>query len=115
MSKTNICWDCRHSTLKLKILVPRKNSAKEYAKKTSNFQSDIVAISKDKPGTYNVWYRSNGALRLLSFKMFHICRFKQEQEKNGPLSVCVNFDKNEETTESSIVYGEDLDVPRNEE
>jgi hypothetical protein len=115
MSNTNICWECRHSILKLKILVPLKSPVKEYANKTGDFQSDIVAISKDKPGTYNVWYRSNGALRLLSFKMFHVCRLKQGQEKNGLEGACVDFDKNGQSPIDSIVYSEDLDVQSKEE
>ncbi len=38
MNNTNICWECKHSKLKLKILVPRNITIKEYINKTGNFQ-----------------------------------------------------------------------------
>ena len=58
MNNTNICWECKHSLLKLKILVPHNCTIKEYVHRTGNFSSDIVAISKEKQGQYNVWFRS---------------------------------------------------------
>ena len=91
MNNTNICWDCRHSALKLKILVPQNCTIKEYIHKASDFQTDIVAISKEKQGQYNVWYRSRGNLRLLSFMMLHICKLKQE-EKTEKVAACENYD-----------------------
>jgi hypothetical protein len=115
MSNTNICWDCRHGILKLKILVPLKNSAKERAIKTSNYQTDVVAINKEKPGIYNVWYRSNGALRLLSFKMFHVCKLKRGQEKNGSLGACRYYEKTRQPTPASIVYSKNVDLQENDE
>jgi hypothetical protein len=92
MNNTNICWECRHSTLKFKILVPRNRSTKEYINKTCDFQSDIVAISKEKHGHYNVWFRSEGSLRLLCFKMLQICKLKQGKEKTDRDGTCENYD-----------------------
>ena len=105
MNNTNICWECRHSTLKLKILVPHNCTIKEYIHKTGNFQSDIVAINKEKEGQYNVWYRFEGNLRLLSFKMLHICKLKQGQEKDDKVGACENYDLIvNQNTISNIIY-----------
>ena len=105
MNNTNICWECRHSILKLKVLVPQNNTIRDYRHKTGDFQSDIVAISKEKQGQYNVWYRSEGTLRLLSFKMLHTCRLKKETEKSVRAGACENYDfKNDETSISNIVF-----------
>ena len=106
MNNTNICWECRHSKLKLKILVPQNSTIKEYINKTDGFQSDIVAISKEKQGQYNVWFRSGGNLRLLSFKMLHMCKLKQGQENTGKVGACENYDlKKDQDSISNIVYG----------
>jgi len=92
MNNTNICWECRHDTLKLKIIVPQNSTIKECVHKTGDFQSDIVAISKENQGQYNVWFRSGGNLKLLSFKMLHVCKLKQVQEKGDKVGVCENYD-----------------------
>ena len=105
MNNTNICWECRHDILKLKVLVPQNCTIKEYLRKAGDFQSEIVAISKEKQGQYNVWYRSAGNLRLLSFKMLHVCRLKQGQEKEYKVGACENYDlKNDQNTISDIIY-----------
>ncbi len=105
MNNTNICWECKHDTLKLKILVPHNCTIREYIHRTGDFASDILVISKEKQGEYNVWFRSAGNLRLLSFKMLHICKLKQGQEKTGKVVACENYDlKNEDTTISNIIY-----------
>ena len=92
MNNTNICWDCKHDTLRLKILVPYNRTIKEYVHKTGDLQSQIVAISKEEQGKYNVWYRSEGKLRLLCFKMLHECKLKHEHEKSDKVGACENYD-----------------------
>ena|ERR1035437_5995720 len=105
MSNTNICWECKHDTLKLKILVPYNRTIKEYMRDTGDLQSDIVAISKEKQGQYNVWFRSDGNLRLLSFKMLHVCNLKQGKEKGDRVGACENYDlKSNKNTISNIIY-----------
>lgn len=105
MNNTNICWDCKHDTLKLKILVPFNRTIKEYVHKTGGLQSQIVAISKEEQGKYNVWFRSEGKLRLLCFKMLHVCKLKQEQEKSDKVGACENYDlKNNQNSISNITY-----------
>jgi hypothetical protein len=99
MNNTNICWECKHGTLKLKILVPFNRTIKEYAHKTSAMQSHIVTISKEEQGQYNVWFRSEGKLRLLCFKMFHVCKLKQKQEKSDIVGACEKYDlKNDQNS-----------------
>jgi|WetSurMetagenome_2_1015567.scaffolds.fasta_scaffold95536_2 hypothetical protein len=105
MNNTNICWECKHDTLKLKILVPYNRTIKEYVHKTGDFHSDIVAISKEKQGQYNIWFRSEGNLRLLSFRMLHVCKLKQEEEKSDKVGACENYDfKNDQNSISNIIY-----------
>ena len=105
MNNTNICWDCKHDTLKLKILVPFNHSIKEYVHKTDGIQSDIVAISKEKQGAYNIWFHSEGKLRLLSFKMLHVCKLKQMQDKDEKVGACENYDlKSNQNAISNIIY-----------
>jgi hypothetical protein len=105
MNNTNICWDCKHDTLKLKILVPQTSTIKEYVHKTGDFKTDIVAISKEKQGQYNVWFRSGENLRLLSFRMLHVCKLKKGQEKNDKVGACENYDlKNGQNSISNIIY-----------
>ena len=104
MNNTNICWECRHDTLKLKILVPYNRTIREYIHRTGDFHSDIVAISKEKQGQYNVLFRSKGNLRLLSFKMLHVCKLKQGQGSDK-VAACENYDlKNEQNTICNIIY-----------
>jgi hypothetical protein len=105
MNNTNICWECKHDTLKLKILVPYNRTIKEYVHKTGDFQSDIVAISKEKQEQYNIWFRSEGNLRLLSFRMLHICKLKQGLENSDKVAACENYDlKNNQNSISNIIY-----------
>jgi hypothetical protein len=104
MSNTNICWECKHDTLKLKILVPCNSTIKEYMRKTGDLHSDIIAISKEKQGQYNVWFRSERNLRLLSFKMLHVCKLRQGYEGES-LGTCENYDlKNDGSSISNIIY-----------
>jgi hypothetical protein len=79
--------------------------------KTSDLQSEIVAISKEKQGQYNVWFRSEGNLRLLSFKMLHVCKLKQGTEKSDIVGACENYDlKNNQNSISNIIYSK-MPVP----
>lgn len=105
MINTNICWGCKHDTLKLKILVPNNGTIKEYVHKTGDFQSQIVAISKEEQGKYNVWFRSEGKLRLLCFKMLHVCKLKQGFEESNRVGACENYDlKKDKDSISNIIY-----------
>ena len=98
----NKCWECKHNTLKLKILVPHNRTIKEYVHRTGDFQSDIVALVKEKQGQYTVWFRSGGDIKLLTFKMLHVCRFKIEREKDA---ACARYQKKEEQSQiSNIIY-----------
>jgi len=81
MNNTNICWECKHDTLKLKILVPCNHTIKECVHKTGGLQSQIVAISKEEQGRYKVWFCSDGKLRLLFLKMLQMCKLEQGEEK----------------------------------
>ncbi len=82
MPNTNTCWECKHNTLKLKVLVPHDRTIKEYVRKTGNFQSDIVAVVKENQGRYTVWFRSDsGDLKLVTFNMLHACALRIEREK----------------------------------
>ncbi len=76
----NTCWDCKHNTLKLKVLVPHDRTIKEYVRKTGNFQSEIVAVVKEKPGQYTVWFRSEGDLELVTFGILHVCALRFERD-----------------------------------
>ncbi len=103
MSERNICWDCRHNQLKLKILVPQNHTIKEYVHKTGDFNTDIVAIVKGKYGQYNVWFRSDGNMRLLSFRMLHVCKLKHEKGENG--ADCSRYElKQGKNSISNIIY-----------
>jgi hypothetical protein len=105
MNNTNICWECKHDTLKLKILVPYNRTIKEYMSKTGDLHSDIVAISKETQGQYNVWFRSERNLRLFSFKMLHVCKLKQGYEKGDSVGACENYDlKRDQNSISNIIY-----------
>ena len=71
---------------------------------TGNLQSQIVAISKEEQGQYNVWFHSEGKLRLLCFKMLHVCKLKQGQEKNDKVGACENYDlKNDQNSINKII------------
>ncbi len=99
----NKCWECKHNTLKLKILVPHNRTIKEYVHRTGDFQSDIVAIVKEKQGQYTVWFRSDGDIKLLTFRILHVCRLKCEQNKKD--SACGRYQhKDEQNIISNIIY-----------
>jgi hypothetical protein len=105
MNNTNICWECKHDTLKLEILVPCNRTIKEYVNKTGDLQSQVVAISKEEQGRYNVWFRSEGKLRLLCFKMLHECKLKQGEEHSDKVGDCKNYVlKNSQNSISNIIY-----------
>ncbi len=97
----NTCWNCKHNILKLKVLVPHDRTIREYVHRTGDFQSEIVAVVKEKHGQYAVSFRSGSDVRLLSFKMLHICKLKLEENKQH----CANFTLNEEHSYiSNIIY-----------
>ncbi len=99
----NSCWDCKHNTLKLKVLVPYNQTIKEYVHRTGNFQSDIVAVIKESQGTYTVWFRSGQDLKLMTFNMLHVCALRIERTEKQVNCPCYkrNGEKNQV---SSIIY-----------
>lgn len=100
---SNKCWDCQYDTLKIKILVPHDRTIKEYVHGTGDFQSDIVAVVKEKQGQCTVWFRSGGTIKLVTFKMIHTCSLKVESDEkdNG----CVHYKRKEEQNLiSNIIY-----------
>jgi hypothetical protein len=115
MNNANICWECKHDRLKLKIIVPFNCTIREYVSKMGNLQSDIVAISRAKQGAYNVWFRSEGTLRLLSFSMLHACKLKHGKVNGDKVGVCENYDlKNDHNSISNIIYSK-MPVPKTTE
>lgn len=99
----NKCWECKYNTLKIKVLVPHDRTIKEYVHRTGDFQSDIVAVVKEKEGQYTVWFRFAGDIKLLSFKMIHVCRLKIEKGKKE--SACAQYElKQEQNLISNIIY-----------
>ena len=99
----NTCWDCKHYTIKMKILVPHNHTIKEYVHRTGDFQSDIVAIVKEKQGQYTVWFRAEGTIKLLTFKMLNACALKHEKTKKE--TTCpVYVSKPDMTRISNIIY-----------
>ncbi len=103
MSNTNICWDCMHGTLKLEILVPNNCSINEYVRRTGNFESQIVAIVKSNQGQYDVWFRSAGTVRLLSFRMLHVCKLNHKRQTRKVV-VCKNYDLKNERNQSATSH-----------
>jgi hypothetical protein len=73
--------ECKNNILKIKVLVPHNRTIKEYVHRTGNFESDIVAVVKEKPGQYTIWFRSSGDVKLMTFNLLRVCRLKKEQEK----------------------------------
>lgn len=84
----NLCWDCEHNTLKLKVFVPHDHTIKEYMHNTNCFQSDIVAVVKEKREQYTVWYRQGEEVRLVTFKTLHFCDLKLGKPKKDALCPC---------------------------
>jgi hypothetical protein len=90
MDHINICWNCKHDILKLEILVPQNSTINEYMNNTNNFESIVIAIVKDSQGVYSIWFRSAGTVKLLSFRMLHECKLKQEEGGEG--DDCQNYE-----------------------
>jgi hypothetical protein len=66
-----------------------------------------VAISKEKQGQYNVWFRSGENLKLLSFKMLHVCKLRQGYEKSDKVGACENYDlRNDQNSIVNIIYSQ---------
>ncbi len=76
----NSCLECKNNILKIKVLVPHNRTIKEYMHQTGNFESDIVAVVKEKSGHYTIWFRSSGDIKLMTFNLLLACRLKKEQE-----------------------------------
>ena len=88
-----------------RYLSPMIGQLKNTLHKTGEIQSQIVTITKEEKGRYNVWFRSEGKLRLLCFKMLHVCKLKQGEEKNDKVAACENYDlKNDKNSISNIIY-----------
>jgi hypothetical protein len=99
----NLCWDCEHNTLKLKVFVPHDHTIKEYMHNTNCFQSDIVAAVKEKREQYTVWYRQGEEVRLVTFKILHFCDLKMEKPKKDVLCPCY-VEKLVQAVISNIIY-----------
>lgn len=102
----NTCWDCKYNTLKLKVLVPRDQTIKEYVHQTGNMQSNIIAIVKEKQGEYTVWYRLGEEVKLTTFKMLHVCKLKADTTKK---QACSRHSQKQENSQiSNIIYSKVL-------
>jgi hypothetical protein len=99
----NLCWDCEHNSLKLKILVPHDRTIKEYMHNTCCFQSEIVAVVKEKREQYTVWYRQGEEIRLVTFKILHFCDLKIEKPKKDASCPCF-VEKLAQAAISNIIY-----------
>jgi hypothetical protein len=85
------------------VLVPYDRTIKEYMHETGNLQSDIVAVVKEKREQYTVWFRSQGEMRLATFRMLHNCNLNLDKPKKD--EVCPFFSAKEEACEiSNIIY-----------
>jgi hypothetical protein len=89
------------------MLVPKEDTISEYVHRTGNFQTDIVAVVKEKQEQYTVWYRSSGELKLATFKMLHVCHFKLERTKEDTACPCYKLNE-EQNTISNIIYSKQL-------
>ncbi len=87
----------------MKILVPHNRTIKEYVHRTGNFQSDIVAIVKEKQGQYTIWFRAEGTIKLLSFKLLHVCALKHEKVKKE-VTCPVHESESDEPKIANIIY-----------
>jgi hypothetical protein len=97
------CWDCTHNNLKLKVLVPYNHTIMEYMHRTSNFQSDIVTMVKEKQGQCTVGFRSEGDLKRITFEMLHVCDLRIERTEKQANCPC--YKQNGEKKQiSSIIY-----------
>jgi len=96
------CWDCRNTVLKMKVLVPQNQTIRDYVHQTSNLLSETVAVARENQGQYTVWFRSNGAMKLVSIKMLHSCQLKIEPIKD---TACPCFIENKSQSQiSNIIY-----------
>ncbi len=110
----NTCWGCKHNLLKLKVLVPHDRTIREYVHRTGDFQSDIVAVVKEKQGQYTVWFRSGGGIKLVTFKMLHICQLRVEG--NQKLANCTCYTQNRGLNYiSNIIYSKEPSPKGNKE
>ncbi len=99
----NKCWDCKYNSLKLKVLVPHNHTIREYVHRTGDFRSDIVAVVKEAQGQYTVWFRSEGDIKLVTFKMIHSCSLWVEPTKKE--QSCPRYEQQEEQNRiSNIIY-----------
>jgi hypothetical protein len=80
----NTCWDCKHNTLKLKVLVPHDQTIREHVQQTGKMQSDIVAIVKEKHDQYTVWYRLGDTIKQTTIKMLHVCKLHIDPQTHSP-------------------------------
>lgn len=103
MKDKNTCWDCKNNKIQLKILVPQNATIKEYVRSTENLRSDIVAVVKEKLGQYTIWFRYGDDLKLVTFKIVHVCALRIERGKKEV--ACVKFEKiSEQNLISNITY-----------
>ncbi|MCW3999718.1 MAG: hypothetical protein NWE93_05725 [Candidatus Bathyarchaeota archaeon] len=98
----NICWNCKHNTLKLKILVPPDQTIKEHVHQTGNMQANIIALIKEEPERYTVWYRIGDAVKLMTFRMLHVCKLKVDPTEKAACSC--HAKKQEINRISNIIY-----------
>jgi hypothetical protein len=101
MSDNNLCWNCKYNLLKLEILVPQNSTIKECIHETpSDFNNtDILAIMKANNGHYNMWFRSEGDMKLLRFKMLLACKLNEQRNPE----VCEKFILKNEGNRLSVV------------
>jgi hypothetical protein len=103
-----------HGAVKFEILVPNNCSVNEYVRRIGNFESEIMAIVKSNQGQYDVWFRSAGNVRLLSFRMLHLCKLNQKRQKRKVVA-CENYDlKNQRNVVGDITYSKAPNGPKNE-
>ncbi len=89
MEKGNLCWKCVHGVIKLKIIVPKDHSLKDFIQKSSQLQSDILAIVKNEASQYSIRYKSGESI---NFNLNFACRLKPRKTK--PKSTCLLYRPN---------------------
>lgn len=99
----NLCWECKHNILKMKVLVPYDRTIKEYLQRTGSFQSDIATVVKEKLEQYTVHFRSGGDLRQMTFAMLHECKLRIDRDTNQ--ATCPCYKRSQEAKGiSNIIY-----------
>lgn len=99
----NTCWECKHNTIKLRVLVPQNSTIREYLHMTGNMCTDLVALIKEQQGHYSLWFRYGTDLKIVTFKMVHTC--KQRVERCKKEGTCSRFQiHNEQKLVSNIIY-----------